>query len=616
MKVDIEAFEQGLSGKSLDEVVAIAVSLFQENIQVKNKLKEFIRSSSEMALQFQQMKDELDGAKKELEILREQNIHLTGVNTLRNRSLFGRGTEKTADILDRGVQGEDDKDPLSEDLSGDPEPGQGSCPGKGSRKGSLPEKKKGTGRKKKDKGKREEDIRSLPRRVFFDYDIENLDRTYGEGNWRFAFWEKHLSVETVRPMTYLQVTYTPVISSGLDHQLSRIPFVQVFPKSLASASLLASIMIDKYALFLPLYRQEHDEGRFGFPVSRKTMSNWISYACNELLEPVYRYLCSVLMGTVYHQCDETTYTVIRDGRKAGTKSYIWTHRTSELSDGPEIIVYCYEKTRHTDHLREFYAGLDHEIYLTCDAYGAYSCFAGETDGLVKICGCFMHARRRFVDALAVRDIKGLSEKEVHRLPEMKGIDLIAEIYREDGSMKGDTAEARLENRQVNVKPKVEAFFEFIENFDLDDPSSSEKLCDAIQYSKKQKKSLVRFLEDGNIPLDDGATERNIRTIAQGRRNYLFSYTVRGAYATVIASTLIATARANGADPYYYIKYLLEQMVLHLNYNGKTNMPDMMPWSKAYTSYEAEQKQMILKRAAPPGNEKPQTPRKTPKKKAG
>ena len=222
MKADIEAFEQGLSGKSLDEVIAIAVSLFGENIKINNRLKEFSRSSSEMALQFQLMKDELNGAKRELKALREQNIHLTGVNTLRNRSLFGRGTEKISDILDRGVQGEEDKDPLSEDASGDPGPGPGACPGKGSRNWSLPEKKKGAGRKKKDKGKREEDIRDLPRRVFFDYDIEDLDRTYGEGNWRFAFWEKHLTVETVRPMTYLQVTYTPVISSGLDHQLSRI----------------------------------------------------------------------------------------------------------------------------------------------------------------------------------------------------------------------------------------------------------------------------------------------------------------------------------------------------------------------------------------------------------
>jgi len=98
-------------------------------------------------------------------------------------------------------------------------------------------------------------------------------------------------------------------------------------------------------------------------------------------------------------------------------------------------------------------------------------------------------------------------------------------------------------------------------------------------------------------------------VAQGRRNYLFSNTVSGAEATVIASTLIETAKSNGAEPYFYLKYLLEQMPQHLYDKGKGHLPEMMPWSDAYRNYEISQKQNLANHMAPPGNEKPRTPRK-------
>ena len=344
-------------------------------------------------------------------------------------------------------------------------------------------------------------------------------------------------------------------------------------------------------------------------VGQLSMSNWVVYACRELFLSVYEFLCAQLKSHTYQQCDETTYTVIRDGRGAGAKSFLWVHRTSELLDGPAIIIYCYEKTRGADHLRNFYAGLSHPLFLTCDAYGAYQSFAGGLDGLVTVCGCFMHSRRRFVDALSVLSTKGLTEEQVGELPEVKGITLIGDIYRADEPLKLLPAEERLEKRRTEVRTKVDAFFEFVHDFDLENPAAGEKLKDAVRYAKNQEDNLRRFLEDGSIPLDDGATERSIRPIAQGRRNYLFSNTVSGAEATVIASTLIETAKANGAEPYYYLKYLLEQMPKHLYDKGKDHLPDMMPWSEAYRGYEISQKQNLVNHMAPPGNEKPHTPRK-------
>ena len=437
-----------------------------------------------------------------------------------------------------------------------------------------------------------------------------MNREYGEGNWRFSFWRESPTVEVVRQMTYLKITYTPIISVGLEHSLVRIPYENaLLPKSIASPSLLAQIITDKYSLFLPLYRQEHDPGRFGFPLSRQTMSNWIIFACHELLLNVYDYMCTQLRTYPYQQCDETTYIVIHDGRNAGTKSFIWVHRTSELLDEPAIIVYCYELTRGADHLRKFYADQTEPFFLTCDSFSAYPSFANGSEGSVTLCGCFMHARRRFVDALSVLSPKGLTQEQLHQLPEVKGITLIGEIYHADEPLKVLSAADRQEKRQTDVREKVEAYFDFVNTFDLENPLASEKLKDAIRYSRNKEECLCRFLCDGNIPLDDGATERNVRPVAQGRRNYLFSNTISGAEATVIASTLLETAKANDAEPYFYMKYLLEQMPQHLYDKGKEHLPDMMPWSDAYRNYEVIQKQSLVDRMAPPGNEKPQTPRK-------
>lgn len=609
MTARTEAFRLGLSDKTREEIMQTAIALFIEKEEALTRLMEFQNASSEMAVQYQQMKDELKGAREEIRVLREQNQHLAGIRTIQAKDLFGRATEKSEAILDQAVHGQTaHSDPLDEDAAEDAAGagGESARPGRGRILSSMGN----AGRRKKEAGKRKGDLSGLPVCHVFDYDINALNREYGEGSWRFAFWQEYSTVEVIRQSAYLKITHTPIISVGLDHSMARIRNENtLLPKSIVSPSLLAQILTDKYSLFLPLYRQEHDPDRFGFPLSRQTMSNWIVYACHELFLPAYEYMCAQLKTYTYQQCDETTYTVIHDGRGAGAKSFIWVHRTSELLAGPAIVIYCYEKTRGADHLRNFYAGLDRPLFLTCDAYSAYPSFADELDGLVTVCGCFMHSRRRFVDALSVLSTKGLTEKQFRELPEVRGITLVGDIYQADEPLKPLSADERLEKRQTEVKAKVDAFFDFVHGLDLGDPAVGEKLKDAVQYARNQENSLRRFLDDGSIPLDDGATERSIRPVAQGRRNYLFSNTVSGAEATVIASTLIETAKSNGAEPYYYLKYLLEQMPKHIYDKGQEHLPDMMPWSEAYRGYEISQKQDLVNHMAPPGNEKPHTPRK-------
>ena len=607
MAATMEAFRQSLQGKDGAEITEIAVSLFRAKKELEIQLQEFRNASSAMALEYQQMKDEVRGLRKENENLRKQNMHLTGIQAIQTNDLFGRSTEKTEDLLNRVANEEQPQDPLAEDARGEDTKGI-QRENRKRLKGIIPlfgdVDSRPRGKKKR------MDLSALPVQNIFDYDIDDLNRRFGEGNWRFAYWKEDRKVELIRQSTYLKVTYTPIVSVGLEHRLVRIPTENaLIPKSVASPSLLAQIMLDWKRMYLPLYRQEFDPERFGFNLSRQTMSHWIGYVAHTHLLPVYEHLCSLLKLYRYQHCDETYWQVVLDERKPGAKSFIWVHRSGELSEGSQIVAYCYEKTRGADHLRSFYGSLLEMIYLTCDAYGAYPAFADESSKLLILTGCWMHCRRRLVEAALVLNVKGLSEEQVRQLPEIQAIFLIRDIYLADNPLKELSVSERLNRRLKEVKPKVDAFFTFIRTVDLSNPLVSEKLRDAIQYALNQETCLRRFLEDGNIPIDNGACERSVKPVALSRRNSLFSLTVSGAESSVMTQTLIETARANNVDPYYYLRYLMEQMPKHLYEKGREYMPEMRPWSEKYRQYEIRERLNAPRAQAPPGNERPKTPTK-------
>jgi Transposase IS66 family. len=616
----VEAFRLSLEGKTKAETDEIAVRYFCAWNDAEIHLKEHENASTEMAIQYQQMKTERDAALKEIDILRKQNQHLTGIQTIQTKDLFGRSTEKAEDVLGQVLNDDiPNGDPLSEESP--EETGKKETDDDEKTRRRTRERVKrllrllfgGLDQNGQKEQKRRMDLSKLPVQTVFDYNIEELNCKYGEGNWRFAFWSERKTVERVRQTSYVKSVFKPIVSVGLDHQLIRPVWENaLIPKSVASPSLLSEIIVDWGRMFLPLYRQEMNEERFGFSLSRQRMSSWIGYVVRNYLQQVYLYLCGQLKKYSYQQCDETYWQVVLDERKAGAKSFIWVHRSGELLPGPAIVAYCYEKTRGADHLRNFYAGILQMIFLTCDAYSAYPCFAGETGGLMILTGCYMHCRRRFVEAVLILKLNDLTDDQIRTLPEVKAVALIAEIYIADNALKEMSADKRQKQRQEKVRLKVNAFFDFIRTIDLDDPLVSDKLRDAVRYALNQEENLRKFLDDGNIPLDNGASERSVRPVAQFRRNSLFSFTTGGAEVMVVIFTLIETAKANQADPYYYLKYLLEQMPQHLYDQEAEYMPDLMPWSQRYRCYEMKEKEDLVKAQAPPGNEKPRTPRKRDK----
>ena len=388
----------------------------------------------------------------------------------------------------------------------------------------------------------------------------------------------------------------------------------MFPKSLASPSLLANIIMDKFCMFVPMYRMEHDINRYGFSLSRQTMSNWIIKAAEFFFMPVYQFLKSSLSTYPYQQCDETTWRVIRDSRGPGKKSYFWVHRSSELQkERPPVILYELEPSRSSQHLEKYFREVFQEktgkIHLTSDAFSAYPSLEENHSGRIEHTGCFSHARRRGANALKLLSGK-TAEEDLNSLPEFIFLNKIAGIYTEENKLKEMSAEERLLRRQKNVKPLIDEFFEYLKTLDTSNLTYSDTFKDAVEYTLNQEKYLRRFLDDGNIPIDDNACERSVKAVCLLRKSCLFSNTFRGGYACGIIMTLVETAKANGADSYWYIQYLLETMPSRY-YRGRENedLDQMVPWSDEYHRYEKEQRLKVLDRSAPAGNEKPRTPRK-------
>ena len=591
------------------EILSVVCEILSFCSEVLSERDTLIDGQTEMALQFQQMKDELSGVKKENELLKKENIRLSDQLGLRKRDLYGRSTEKTSVALKKVLDGEGSEDPLDEDASFGatalPDPGQASGFSAG-----LAESGVGH-RHRKTAGKREADLSRLPKHTEFLLDIDGFNEQFGEGNWTIRSWTEYRAIESVRATKYVKSTFVPVISAGFEHELFRMPYAgKLLPGSLVSESLVSEVMYDKFTLGLPFYRIEADLARDGVVLSRVNMANWCIRFATDLFYVVYRYLCTLLLGSGYTQSDETTLQVINDGRKAGAVSYMWVHTTSELSSGNPIIVFCYELTRNTQHLRDFFLKQGYSGFITSDAYCSYGLLEEEAGGDITVCGCFMHSRRRFVMALLILDLKGKTDEYIESLPEYKAQILLNDIYHADGPLKGVSPEERLRRRKSEVKPKVDAFFSYLHSLkDSNDLSFTEYFRKAIDYSLNNEERLRKFLEDASIPIDNGFCERSIRPMACGRRSWLFCYSIEGAEAMAILYTLSETAKACGAHPYYYYKYLLDVLPHRKVGSDQKTMEELMPWSDAYKTYEKRQQDDAVRFLA---DQTPVLPPKAPK----
>ena len=338
--------------------------------------------------------------------------------------------------------------------------------------------------------------------------------------------------------------------------------------SLVSPSLGAAIINGKYVNAVPLYRLEQEFQRYGLQITRQSMANWCIRLAEEYLSILYDHLHEELYFYHVIQADETPVLVNHDGRKAGSKSWMWVYRSGHLYQDRQIVLYEYQQTRNASHPREFLKGYD-GICVT-DGYQVYHTLEKELEELT-IAGCWVHCRRRFDEALKL--IPKPSQKESNAFLLMKQIQA---IYREEGKLNDLSSDERLKQRQAVIKPLVDAFFAYLKTINV---SKKDKFGDAVRYARNQEKYLRVFLTDGDVPIDNNASERAIRGFCIGKKNWQMIDTIHGAKSSAIIYSIVETAKANNLKPFDYVHHLLEEIPKHMNDKDCSFLEDLLPWSE-------------------------------------
>ena len=439
-------------------------------------------------------------------------------------------------------------------------------------------------KRKKQKGKRDSDLEGFPVEEHpHDIPEEVLNDFYGKGNW------KAMPSETFRRLRYEPASWTVelhtvsvYVGTGGYHQdefLRGERPKDLIKKSLATPSLGSAILNGKFVNALPLNRISQEFDRNGLTLSRQTMSNWI-LAFSEYFRPLWQRMKEHLLLLSVIQADETPTQVIHDERPPGVKgrSYMWVYRSGELCRGKPIVLYEYQKTRHHDHSKEFLNGYNGVV--VSDGASQYHLLEDEVPGITSA-NCWAHARRAFADACKASgksNGKALKHSTAHQ-----ALELIGKFYSEDEKLKELSADERLEQRQIKVKPLVEAYFSWVrERLSSNEHLPKGKTAEGLQYCLNQEKYLKVFLTDGNVPIDNSAAERAIRPFCVGKKNWLFMNTIKGAQASAICYSIAESAKANNLKPYEYFKHLLMELPNRVDDDGNIDtsaLDDLMPWAE-------------------------------------
>ncbi|WP_085170074.1 IS66 family transposase [Paenibacillus barengoltzii] len=350
---------------------------------------------------------------------------------------------------------------------------------------------------------------------------------------------------------------TPIVTAPMPAPL--------YPGSLASASIVAYVMSQKYVDSQPLYRQEQQFARLGLTLSRQTMANWLLHVANHWLLPVTERMRQHLLAQDALHADETTLQVLHEpGKSAESKSYLWLYRTGRM--GPPIVLYDYRPTRGGEHPRNFLTGF--RGYLHVDGYSGYHKVKD-----VTLVGCWAHARRKYDEALKVLPAKQVSTETAAQ----QGLAFCNELFTIERELRDCTPEKRHEVRQERSRPVLDAYLAWLRQ-QRSRTLPKSLLGEAIGYSLNQWDKLTAFLLDGRLEIDNNRSERSIKPFVIGRKNWLFANTPRGAKASAAIYSVIETAKENGLNPFKYLMYLFEQLPQLPDLTDTDALDRLMPWS--------------------------------------
>ena len=319
----------------------------------------------------------------------------------------------------------------------------------------------------------------------------------------------------------------------------------VIDKGIATPELLSHVLVSKYADHLPLYRQRLIYQRAGVDLARSTLADWVG-RCGVELQPLVDALKQMLLQQQVIHADETPVTVMQIGEKKPKKGYVWAYATTQYNP-VQVVVYDFQPSRSSQHAEEFLKGW--QGHLICDDYSGYKA-RFKSDQAIEV-GCMAHARRKFHE-LHVTGKSQIAEQALR---------MIQQLYVIEAELKETTdctAEYRLQRRQQDSQPFMQQLHEWLKEHQMKVPPSS-STAKAINYSLKRWQALCRYLNDGNLPIDNNWLENQMRPWALGRKNWLFAGSLRSGQRAANIMTLIQSAKLNGLDPYAYLSDVLKRL---------------------------------------------------------
>lgn len=425
----------------------------------------------------------------------------------------------------------------------------------------------------KKKGKKEQDMSGLPiERIDHYMTEEELTEEFGKNGWKQLPDAISRRYRFVPAKVEVEEHHIGVYSDKKDGHMVKAKHPRgLLHGSTVSPTLAAAIMNGKYVNAIPLYRLEQEFKRYGLAITRQNMANWMIRLGEEYLSVLYDYLHQKLYDYHVIQADETPVLVNHDGRPAGSKSYMWVYRSGYMYPEKQIVLYEYQRTRNASHPREFLK--DFSGICVTDGYQVYHTLEKEKEDLT-IAGCWVHGRRKFEEALATIPAEGKKDSVAWLV--MKQIQA---IYREEGKLKDLPSQERLAQRQVVIQPLVDALFAYLKQ-KKEQIVVKGKLEAAFTYLLNQEKYLRVFLNDGDVPMDNNASERAIRGFCIGKKNWEVIDTINGAKTSAVIYSIAETAKANNLKPYEYFEHLLTVIPGHMEDTDRSFLEELLPWSPA------------------------------------
>lgn len=378
---------------------------------------------------------------------------------------------------------------------------------------------------------------------------------------------KHIGEDVTEVLDVKPVTYTvkqlvrPKYACKACNTISQAPAQpRVIDRGTGSASLIAQVIVDKYADHLPLYRQSERFAREGIDLHRSTLAEWVGRVSGTLMPLVDEIRRHVIAAEKLH-ADETTAPTLRPGNGKTHTGYYWAYAREDRphqGEAPPAVWFQYSDSRKGAEAAKHLEGFGGT--LQADGYAGYNALVSQG---VKRAGCWAHVRRKFVELTKV-DSGSIAAEAVKQ---------INALYDVERDINGLPPDERRRRRQTEAIPILEQLNTWLDT-NIQQCVKRSPMSNAIQYARKQWPDLVRYADDGKIDIDNNAVERAIRPLALGRKNHLFAGSAAGGATGAVMYTLMGTAKLNGINPREYLTAVLKR----INETPTTEVDDLLPWN--------------------------------------